>query len=1076
MFHVKRSPLFVEQFYKSFSEQENFRKILSSVNNRDRPITISGLSGSAVSLFSYTLRKQINQTFLIILKDRSEAEEIRDDLDFFLGDSYVSFLPGSEIDKSIFADFDSISTYFYNDTIEKILNQSNPIVVATKDGLLTNLHSPDFVRSHLISLKINQQFERDYLIKLLTDFGYEKVFTVEYPMEFSVKGSMVDFYPTNSTLPFRIEFFGDTIESVRSFSPEDQISKQKLNSVTIIPPVSSKSEKKNSNIFSYLALNSIIISAHSEEIDSSITKKLENYKQIRINDYFKSEYNFNTNYPTFPDGKLQTFKQYLSKIPEIALNPKTYIIASTKDQCKRLETLLQDSSIIIQEGILSRSVEFPDIGFYAYSDHDIFVRRRKTNTFKKLPKDLPLQKVDTKDISPGDLMVHINYGIGEYQGLQKVNAFGSTKECIILKYRDGDRVFIPLERLKDIQKYKSTDGFSPQLTKLGTGEWEKTKLRTRKSLERISEEIIELYALRMNTQGFAFEPDTDLQLEMESEFIYDETPDQQTTTEEIKRDMEKPQPMDRLLCGDVGFGKTEVAIRATFKAVSNSKQVAVMVPTTILADQHYRTFKERLRNFPINIALLSRFTSRKANQKILKGIAEGSIDILIGTHKLLSDNVRFRDLGLLVIDEEHRFGVRQKERIKKLKTNVDSLALTATPIPRTLQLSLIGARDSSIINTPPKSRLPIYTEIIPFNTNIIKKAVYRELSRGGQIYFVHNKVKSIPAVTYKLRTLFPNVRIEYVHGQMPEKELEPIMSDFFAQDIDILVTTAIIESGIDIPNVNTIFINKAHTFGLAQLYQLRGRVGRGNRRAYSYLIIPQVSRLNQAAKKRLQTIQRNTSLGSGYSIALRDLEIRGAGNLFGLEQSGNIQAIGYDLYMKILKDSLEKIKQKKGITAPEKTKMESIETELIYPHPAYFPETYIPSSSVRIDFYKRMSESESIQDIDNIEIELVDRYGKIPQEGHNLLDISRIRVLCNHIGFSKLEFSEKSTTFEFVGNVKDDSKSNVFNAVQEVLHSLGANYKFIPSNSFKFSIFHNGDSPLSITKQFLFLLNDKFNL
>lgn len=1073
---MKHPPLFIEQFYKSFSEQENYRKILSSIKNGDTPVTISGLSGSAISLFTYTLRKQIDQPFLIILKDTSEAEGIRDDLDFFLGDSYVSFLPGSEIDKSIFADFDSISTYFYNDTVEKILNHSNPIVVATTDGLSVNLYSPDFVRSRLISLKIRQQFDRDHLIKLLTDFGYERVFTVEYPMELSVKGSIVDFYPTNSALPLRVEFFGNTIESIRSFSPEDQISKQKLDSVTITPPVSSKSEEKNSDIFSYLSPNSVIISANLEEIDPSIIKRSENYRQIRINDYFKSEYNFNTNYPTFPDAKLQIFKQHLSKILYKGSNSKIYIIANNKDQCKRLETLLKDSSVIIQEGILSRSVEFPDIGFYAFSDHDIFARTRKTNTFKKLPADLPLQKVDTKDLSPGDLMVHINYGIGEYQGLQNVDAFGSVKECIVLKYRDGDKVFVPIDRLKDIQKYKSTDGFTPQLTKLGTGEWEKIKLRTKKSLEKITEEIIELYALRASSQGFAFEPDTDLQLEMESEFIYDETPDQLTATKEIKMDMEKPIPMDRLLCGDVGFGKTEVAIRAAFKAVSNSKQVAVVVPTTILADQHYHTFKERLRNFPINIALLSRFTNRGTQQKILKGLLESSVDILIGTHKMLSDNVHFKDLGLLVIDEEHRFGVRQKERIKKLKTNVDSLSMSATPIPRTLQLSLIGARDHSIINTPPKSRLPIYTEIIPFNTNIIKKAVYRELSRSGQVYFVHNEVKSIPTMTHKLRTLFPDVRIEYVHGQMSEKEIEPIMSDFFAQGIDILVTTAIIESGIDIPNVNTIFINKAHTFGLAQLYQLRGRVGRGNRRAYCYLIIPQISRLNQAAKRRLQTIQRNTSLGSGYSIALRDLEIRGAGNLFGIEQSGNIQAIGYDLYMKILKDSIEKIKQKKGITAPEETKIESIETELIYPYSAYFPENYISSSSVRIDFYKRISECKSIQDIDNIELELLDRYGKIPAEGHNLLDISRIRVLCNFIGVSRLEFSKRSTTFEFVKNIKTERQSEIVNTVQEALHSLGISYKFIPSNSFKFSIFHNGNPPLSITKQFLFLLNDKFNL
>ncbi|RKY51467.1 MAG: transcription-repair coupling factor, partial [Candidatus Neomarinimicrobiota bacterium] len=863
------------------------------------------------------------------------------------GEHSVCFIPDPESHKTYFTDLDSITIFFYNDAISKISSNINPVIISTVKGLSAKLPTPEFSRSNTIKLEVKKAFDRDLFIKTLFNFGYNREITVEYPLEFSVKGGIVDFYPPNSLSPYRVEFFDNVVESIRSFNVEDQLSIKQIGSLEVTPPANPNfKEKDTANILSYLSHNSIFITTHSESIVDYISNKdyllpeLSDYKCINLHDYIKSDIHFNIDYPVFSEGKLSVFRKHLSRIRPKFPNPLFYIICSNQNQSDRLKTLLGDLDLIIEEGIISHSIEFYDIGLYMYAEHDIFSRSRKTNTFQKLSRDIPIQHLEAESIVPGDIMVHINYGIGKYLGLDKVNAFGSVRECLSLEYRDGDKVYIPLERLKDVQKYKAQDGFAPVLNKLGTTEWERTKLKTRRSLEKITHEIIQLYAMRTKSVGFSFDIDSGLQIEMESEFIYDETPDQITATKEIKKDMEKPRPMDRLLCGDVGFGKTEVAIRAAFKAVTNSKQVAVLVPTTILADQHFITFSKRLQKYPINISLLSRFISKKSQNEILNGLANGYFDIVIGTHRLLSNDVKFKDLGLLIIDEEQRFGVKHKDKIKMLRTNIDILSLSATPIPRTLQFSLIGARDFSLINTPPKSRLPIYTEIITYDKGIISSAVYREISRGGQIYFVHNEIKSISSITSKLRDLCPDIRIRFAHGQMRERELESIMNDFINHNIDLLVTTTIIESGIDIPNVNTIFINRAHKMGLAQLYQLRGRVGRANRRAYAYLIVPHLSRLNEKAIKRLQTIQRYTSLGSGYSIATKDLEIRGAGNIFGLEQIGYIQSVGYDLYIKILRESFEDCIQGENREQNEKLK-KIVKAEISYPYPAYFPESYI---------------------------------------------------------------------------------------------------------------------------------------
>lgn len=1079
---MKHSINFLDVFHKRFSCHKSFLKTLALLENYTNPFSISGLSGSFLSLFTSSLSKTISKSIFLLFDNIKEAEDIRDDLDFFLGESMVCFLPDPECHKTLFTNLNSISTYFYNDAVSKITSNINPVIVSTVRGLSAKLPSPEFSTSNTIKLEVNKPFDRDLFIQLLMNFGYNREITIEYPLEFSIKGGIVDFYPPNSINPYRIEFYDNTIESIRSFNTEDQLSIKQIRSLTITPPSNPKfDEKDTASILSYLDAGSILITSHYEIINDSLPKnhphlqELSQYKRINLHDYIKSDLYFRVDYPIFSEGKISAFRKHLSLIKPKIRTPLFYLICSNQSQAERLRALLGDLDLRIVEGFISQSIEFHDISIYIYAEHDIYSRSRKTNTFKKLSKDIPIQHIEAERIDPGDTMVHINYGIGKYLGLEKIHAFDSVRECLSLEYHGGDKVYVPLEKIKNVQKYRAANGFTPVLNKLGSSEWEKNKLKTSRSLEKITKEIIRLYALRMRSKGFPFDCDSDLQIEMESEFIYYETPDQITATKEIKKDMEAPRPMDRLLCGDVGFGKTEVTIRAAFKAVSNSKQVAILVPTTILADQHYNTFFERLKNYPINISLLSRFISKKNQHKVLKELAEGSADIVIGTHRLFSEDVHFKDLGLLIIDEEQRFGVKHKDKIKNLRSNIDILSLSATPIPRTLQFSLIGARDFSNINTPPKSRLPIYTEIITNNKEIVRAAVNREISRGGQIYFVHNEIKSIASITSKLKDLCPDIRIGYAHGQMREREIEPIMNSFINRNIDLLVTTTIIESGIDIPNVNTIFINRAHNLGLAQLYQLRGRVGRANRRAYAYLIVPHMGRLNQKAIKRLQNIQRYTSLGSGYSIAIKDLELRGAGNIFGLEQSGYIQSIGYDLYAKILKESLEELNQDEGASQNIKPiRLEDV--EIVYHYPSYFPDYYISSSSIRLDFYRRLSESDDSSKVDEIELELKDRFGKIPPEGISLFEISRIRILSITLGISKIIFSKNSAHIFITDLNPFKSTERLTSLIKMSSGRIGVFYKFLPGSELQLILFYNNKSPIDTIKHFLYLLIETINL
>ncbi|MBD3367104.1 MAG: transcription-repair coupling factor [Candidatus Eisenbacteria bacterium] len=692
------------------------------------------------------------------------------------------------------------------------------------------------------------------------------------------------------------------------------------------------------------------------------------------------------------------------RLQQLARDNRVIIMCDNAGQAARLSELLEETAGVVEMevGSLERGFSLPASRLVVYTDHDIFQRYRRRRR-RRIRGGAPLASFEA--LSQGDYVVHVSHGIGRYVGIERVEADGRLIDCVVVEYADEGRVYVPADELDRLQKYVGKEGHVPRLNKLGTPAWQKTKERAREAAEKLARELLELYASRRARPGHAFGPDNVWQQELEASFIYEETDDQLRATEEIKEDLESSRPMDRLICGDVGFGKTEVAIRAAFKVVMDGKQVAVLVPTTILAQQHLTTFRDRLAEYPVRVDVISRFRTAGEQKEILERLKDGKVDIIIGTHRLIQKDVEFSDLGLLVIDEEQQFGVLHKEAIQRLKQSVDVLTMTATPIPRTLHMSLMGARDMSIIATPPRDRLPVRTEISPFDDELITEAVMREIDRGGQVYFVHNRVQTIEAMASYLRNLLPELRIEIGHGQMPERQLEDVMFRFLDGEIDVLVCSMIIESGLDIPNVNTIIVNRADRFGLAQLYQLRGRVGRSNHRAYCYLLIPRDMNITPIARRRLAAIQEFTDLSSGYKLAMRDLEIRGAGNVLGAEQHGHMMAVGFNLYARLLRDAVARIKD--GAVPEEAEATVHIKVD------AYIPNDYIPDNDMKIDIYKRIRDTREVEPVDGLAEELRDRFGPPPQEVLALLDVQAIRILARETGLRRVELAGGSVECEF---------------------------------------------------------------
>jgi len=1070
--------VFIQQIEKNLKKSPVIWELFDKIEQKEK-IYLKNCAGSFLNLLTALLASHYYDRQVILVEGNArEAENSTADIEFLLGTEPCYFPPYQDNPFNE-TDLTRETRSFRLKTLENLIFGKKGLYITTGKSLCFPLIPPDHLKDFLISLKKNETIDFYSLIEKLVRGGFRREKMVACPGDMSVRGGIIDIYPLTVDEPFRIEFFGDTIESLRIFDLNSQRSKKEINSILFTTPVIEIDTVKRGTFTDFLKDDAIIIFNEPENIEN----KLDDYLEFFLHsvsediDLFSGDKIFNDLHSHYCiektiisreskntlDLKTQSSPAFnrnlgflfdtLNDLHKENPDYTTYIFCDNQGQADRLKDIFFDNeefygNYIISVGSIHEGFIFPEGNIIVFTDHEIFKRKQwKRVKFKDSRiKDI----VSSKSLTPGDFVVHEDYGIGKYAGLEKTTLGGSIQECLKILYKDDDVFYLNVDKLYNLQKFTGQEGVQPKLSKLGGTDWERIKNRTKKSIQNITKDLLELYAARKIKKGFNFSPDTQWQNELEASFIYEETPDQLKATWDIKKDMEEKTVMDRLVCGDVGYGKTEVALRAAFKCVNDSKQVAVLVPTTILAQQHYETFKERLAQYPVNIEMLSRFKSTTQQKKIINGLRKGTVDIVVGTHRMLSKDVAFNDLGLLIIDEEQRFGVVQKEKLKKFRTTVDVLTMTATPIPRTLQMSLLGARDLSCINTPPKNRLPILTELTTFSEGLIRNAIIRELDRGGQVYFVHNRIKTINSIASKLKRILPGVKFAVAHGQMNVKDLERIMLKFLAGEYDCLISTMIIESGLDIPNVNTIIIDRADTYGLSQLYQLRGRVGRSNVQAYAYLLVPSFHILTEVALKRLRTILEHEELGAGLNIAMKDLEIRGAGNLLGSEQSGHINAVGFELYSKILEETVKEEKEKiEGIYEKkdkrenfnEKMKKIKIETD----SDAYLPEDYIEDSEQRVEIYRRISSIKEFTEIEELKEELRDRYGTIPVPAEALLSIISLKLLAFNLKINKISVRDNwfQAWFEISETSKIKDKEQFLNKVSTFLKNAVFPFTFI---------------------------------
>ncbi|TDI83591.1 MAG: transcription-repair coupling factor [Caldithrix sp.] len=1018
-------------------------------------VYVKGAVGALKPLLVAHLSKQLSRPVVYFSHDREESEEVKEDLERLLGEEAVAHFPAFVLYGSGFDHHNHDSLRARLKTLEALTKEHPAVIVAHCSGLLHRLPLPEIFSQNRISVRPGKEVEFDKLVALLVDMGFVRETRVEHPGEMCVRGGIVDVFPYSAESPYRIEFWGESVESLRKFDPETQRSVASVERLDIFPQDIESTEQESSDarasLLDYLPEQAIVVFDEPDRILRSLALELRTasddeeamelaeaaWRQVETRLARTAQMRFvsvGSKYPRLVSldakspqpfkGDLKAFRTALTTFAEEKLNGhdhalEIYYSCDSESQAERLQEIFADEEIVFP-GLsvtsigLHKGFVFPEASLIVYTDHQFYGRTKRLRLPKRRFKGLNPNQL--KHLNVGDYVVHVDYGIGVFRGLKKIAVHGHERECLQIEYRDGDMVYVRIERMDRVNKHSSKDTATPPLSKLGSAEWQKLKMRTKKKIKDIAKDLIEIYARRRSQPGFAFEADGLWQRELEASFPYDDTPDQVTATVEVKQDMESPRPMDRLICGDVGFGKTEIAVRAAFKAVLGGKQVAMLVPTTILAYQHLNTFRERLAKFPVQVEMLSRFRTRAEQKVILEKLAAGEVDIVIGTHRLLSKDVQFKALGLLIVDEEHRFGVTHKEKLRRFRATIDVLTLTATPIPRTLQFSLMGARDMTLITTPPKNRLPIITEILPFSPRYVREVILRELDRRGQAFFVHNRVKSINRIAEMVSDLVPEARVAVAHGQMPEKELEKVMVDFIEKKYEILVSTMIIESGLDMPNVNTIIVNRADKLGLAQLYQLRGRVGRSHQRAYAYFIIPPIERLTDDALKRLRSIEEFSDIGSGTQLAMRDLEIRGAGNLLGAEQTGFIDTLGFDLYNKILDEAIQELKAER---LPQEAKKPSVETLVEMDLDAYLPENYVAAGPERVDIYRRLTGLQALQEITEIWAELEDRFGKLPQPVKNLLTFVAIRRLGQHLGLKMIRITKREMIAEYSPEILD---------------------------------------------------------
>ena len=1095
-FFLSLQPMNINELQHIYAAHAHTKALAAQLQDKDvKTLFLAGLHASAAPLFFSAYLQQAAHTIVFVLNDLEEAGYFYHDLIQINGEERILFFPSSYRRAIKYGQKDAANEILRTEVLSRLQKDEPLCIVTYPDAIAEKVVSHKELSNRTLRLEVGGHTEVDTIMEILADFGFERVDYVYEPGQYALRGSIVDVFSFSSEYPYRIDFFGDEIDSIRTFEVETQLSRERKQSIAIVPELNVAGNGEFVSFLEFIPKDSVLAMKdffwvreridviHEEAVSPLALAADEEHKRELMNivhhlidgtDFTMNALNFRriefghkptgTPQATFTfDTEAQpifhkNFGLVASCFTELIDKGYTlYICTDSEKQAKRLKDIFEERGDRITFTYVNKTLHegFTDHALRScfFTDHQIFDRFHKYSLRSDRARSgkVALTLKELSQFEPGDYVVHIDHGIGKFAGLVRLPNGDSTQEVIKLIYQNDDVVFVSIHSLHKISKYKGKEGEPPRINKLGTGAWEKIKERTKTKIKDIARDLIKLYSQRKQEKGFAYTPDSFLQHELEASFLYEDTPDQLNATNDVKADMESTRPMDRLVCGDVGFGKTEVAVRAAFKAVTDNKQVAVLVPTTVLAYQHFQTFRDRLKEFPCKVEYLSRARTAKDTTRILKELANGEVNILIGTHKLIGKSVKFKDLGLLIIDEEQKFGVSVKEKLRQLKVNVDTLTMTATPIPRTLQFSLMGARDLSVIQTPPPNRYPIQTEVHTFNEEIITEAINFEMSRNGQVFFVNNRIQNLQELKALILRHIPDCRVCIGHGQMKPEELEKIIYDFVNYDYDVLLATTIIESGIDIPNANTIIINAAQNFGLSDLHQMRGRVGRSNRKAFCYLLAPPLTSLTPEAKRRLQAIENFSGLGSGIHIAMQDLDIRGAGNMLGAEQSGFIADLGYETYQKILAEAVKELKEdefadvyaeelqaagEEKISGEDFVSECQVESDL----ELLFPNEYIPSSSERMLLYRELDGLELDKDVLEFKARLEDRFGKVPHEGRELLRIVPLRRLAKRLGAEKIFLKAGRMTLFFVSN--PDSPYYQSAAFGKVIGYMGMNPRY----------------------------------
>lgn len=1099
------------------------------VMSKPQRLFLKNLNGSASqfvfsSVFRHDLASQLNH--LVVLNDAEEAAYFHNTLENLSQALNIFYFPSSFKTRKNYRLLNASHVMLRTEMLTRFSTATGNragAIITYPEALFEKVVLPNTLSGNIISIKAGDSINVNELLSQFVDYGFERTDFVYEPGQFALRGGILDIYSFGNEKPYRIELFGNDVDSIRIFDPETQLSERKLLQVTIIPNVETQFDTgEKVSLLEFLPENTVIwaqdwdvikeklqvqeedleiffrvqATASSAGEEEQLEKKMVNSNDFvpvtDIEEKLQSRHIVEFGHtPHFGgieiefDTKAQPSfnRQFEFLISDLknwsAKNYSIYLFAENPKQLERIHSILADMKaeisfvpvpVSIHEGFVAHGLKA-----VCYTDHQIFQRYHKYRIKQAYNKNKALTLRALRELQPGDYVTHIDHGVGIYSGLQKIEVNGKLQEAVRIIYKDTDILYVNINSLHKIARYTGKEGSVPKINKLGSDAWQRLKEKTKTRVKEIAFDLIQLYAQRKAQAGFAHSRDNYMQTELEASFIYEDTPDQSKSSADVKKDMEVPHPMDRLVCGDVGFGKTEIAVRAAFKTCCDNKQAAVLVPTTILAFQHYKTFKERLKDFPVTVDYINRFKSSKEKKETLKKLQEGKIDIVIGTHALVGKEVKFKDLGLLVIDEEQKFGVGHKEKIKTLKTNVDCLTLTATPIPRTLQFSLMGARDLSIINTPPPNRQPIQTEVQVFNQDLIRDAIYYETERGGQVFFIHNRVQGLPEIAGLIQGLCPDLSIGVAHGQLEGHVLEERILDFTEQKYDVLVCTNIVESGVDIPNVNTIIVNNAHQFGLSDLHQLRGRVGRSNKKAFCYLLAPPVSTLPDDSRKRLQTLEQHSELGSGFQIAMRDLDIRGAGNLLGGEQSGFMAEIGFEMYQKILDEAIRELKRtsfrevfKEEIQQQEDFVQDcTIDTDL----EILIPDAYVESISERLSLYTRLDNCNTEEELQLFHTEMKDRFGAIPQQVEDLFTTVRCRKLAVELGFEKMVLKADTLRCYFINNPDSPYfESDTFNKMLQFVQSFTHKAR-LKQTGRNFLLVHEGIEDMNQLHQFLFRMH-----